>query len=121
MGSFVTDHHITLSSHWSRVRTYNATSLLSHDDAWIFSPKLSKRTLDNDENGRFWLPDIVDNSFLKQTQLIFHSVWFQIPEMTYILAILAIIIIFYAWFGVVIFYNSEQGTTSFPNLIEGVW
>ena len=45
----------------------------------------------------------------------------QIPEMTYILAILAIFIIFYAWFGVVLFYNSEQETEGFPNLLEGVW
>ena len=37
------------------------------------------------------------------------------------LSMLAIVIIFYAWFGVVIFYDSPQGIASFPNLAEGMW
>ena len=41
--------------------------------------------------------------------------------MFYIFTILAIITIFYAWFGVVIFYNSDQGAAGFQNLIEAVW
>lgn len=39
----------------------------------------------------------------------------------YILTVLAIVIIFYAWFGVVLFYGTEQGKKNFPNLIEGIW
>ena len=45
----------------------------------------------------------------------------QIPEMAYILAILAVVTIFYGWFGVVIFANTDQGAASFQNLLEGVW
>eukprot|EP00970_Alexandrium_tamarense_P010420 scaffold2107_cov192-Alexandrium_tamarense.AAC.47 len=38
-----------------------------------------------------------------------------------ILTILAILVVFYAWFGVVIFYESPQGRSAFPNLCEGIW
>ena len=31
------------------------------------------------------------------------------------------LILFYGWFGVVVFYNSEQGMRDFSNLIEGCW
>ena len=41
--------------------------------------------------------------------------------MGYILTILAIVVIFYAWFGVVIFYGTEQGASGFQNLIEAIW
>lgn len=34
---------------------------------------------------------------------------------------LAIVIVFYAWFGVVLFYGTKQGDETFPNLIEGIW
>lgn len=34
---------------------------------------------------------------------------------------LAIVVLFYAWFGVVLFYGTEQGVETFPNLIEGIW
>ena len=32
-----------------------------------------------------------------------------------------IFITFYAWVGVVMFYNSEEGEQHFPNLIDGMW
>lgn len=41
--------------------------------------------------------------------------------MAYILAILAVVTVFYAWFGVVIFANTDEGAASFENLVEGVW
>jgi hypothetical protein len=44
-----------------------------------------------------------------------------LPNVAYILAVLGIIIIFYAWFGVVLFYDSPQGKRDFANLIEGCW
>jgi Ion transport protein len=34
---------------------------------------------------------------------------------------LAIVVSFYAWFGVVLFYGTEQGYENFPNLVEGIW
>jgi hypothetical protein len=44
----------------------------------------------------------------------------MIPEVLYVLSVLGIIVVFYAWFGVVMFVDSPQGRT-FPNLLEGVW
>ncbi|KAL7551472.1 hypothetical protein ACHAWF_014665 [Thalassiosira exigua] len=37
------------------------------------------------------------------------------------LSMMAIIVVFYSWFGVIIFYDSPQGIASFPNLAEGMW
>ena len=36
-------------------------------------------------------------------------------------SMLAIIVVFWAWFGVVIFYDSKQGLSAFPNLPEAMW
>lgn len=35
--------------------------------------------------------------------------------------IMLVFITFYAWIGVVIFSNSEEGTMHFPNLIDAMW
>lgn len=45
----------------------------------------------------------------------------MIPAMGRILAIIAICVIFYAWFGVILFYGTEQGKEGFQNLIEAIW
>ena len=39
----------------------------------------------------------------------------------YIYQPLAICVIFYAWFGVILFYGTEQGKEGFQNLIEAIW
>lgn len=44
----------------------------------------------------------------------------MIPDVLYVLSMLGIIVLFYAWFGVVMFVDSPQGRT-FPNLLEGMW
>eukprot|EP00536_Pseudo-nitzschia_multiseries_P001386 jgi/Psemu1/181049/e_gw1.18.17.1 len=41
--------------------------------------------------------------------------------MAYIGMVLGVVVVFYAWFGVVIFYETEQGANGFQNLIEGIW
>ena len=41
--------------------------------------------------------------------------------MAYILTILAIVVLFYGWFGVVLFHGTAQGAESFPNLVEALW
>jgi hypothetical protein len=46
---------------------------------------------------------------------------FQLPQIFYILALLALLVVFYAWFGVVLFYGTDQGKRDFSNLIEGCW
>ena len=43
------------------------------------------------------------------------------PQVTSILAILGLVIIFYAWFGVVVFYGSEQGERDFSDIFEACW
>ena len=43
------------------------------------------------------------------------------PRVFSILTLLVLVILFYAWFGVVIFYDSPQGKRDFANLIEGCW
>ena len=45
----------------------------------------------------------------------------QLPKISIILAQLAVLIFFYGWFGVVLFYGTEQGKRDFPNLMEGCW
>ena len=52
---------------------------------------------------------------LKSLQLL------QIPPIMNVLMILAVITIFYAWFGVVLFNQTDQGKEAFPTLMEGVW
>jgi hypothetical protein len=70
------------------------------------------------------------NPFFRMSLLTSHLRNFQrevlvvlkmIPQIIYILAMLAIVVLFYAWFGVVLFYGTEQGDQTFPNLIEGIW
>lgn len=120
MGSFVTNHPVSLSPFWCHDSLYSTESFLPHDPSWVISSKFSKGILDNDENGKLPSLVIVCNLFEEQSSSFVISC-IQIPDMAYILAILAIITIFYAWFGVVIFANSEQGAAGFPNLLEGVW
>ena len=45
----------------------------------------------------------------------------MIPDLLAPLSMLAIVVVFYAWFGVVIFYDTEQGSETFPNLPEAIW
>jgi hypothetical protein len=37
------------------------------------------------------------------------------------LSLLAVIILFYAWAGVVIFHDSAEGAAAFPTLADGMW
>jgi hypothetical protein len=45
----------------------------------------------------------------------------MLPQISVVLAILFCIMIFYAWFGCVMFLGSEEGVQHFPNLMEAVW
>lgn len=60
-------------------------------------------------------------TILKSFQKELNSFVRMLPHAGTILSILAILIVFYGWFGVVIFYDSEQGKRDFSNLIEGCW
>jgi len=60
-------------------------------------------------------------SFLRRFQKEFFTVVQMIPQMSAPLSILAIFILFYGWFGTVMFYQTEQGTESFPNIFESCW
>mmetsp|Transcript_61551 Transcript_61551/g.181897 ORF Transcript_61551/g.181897 Transcript_61551/m.181897 type:complete len:558 (-) Transcript_61551:117-1790(-) len=43
------------------------------------------------------------------------------PELVSVLFLLLIVILFYAWIGVVAFFELEEGYASFSNLIEAMW
>lgn len=45
----------------------------------------------------------------------------MLPEVSNVLALLAVFITFYAWFGCVMFVDTEEGDLHFPNLIEAWW
>ena len=45
----------------------------------------------------------------------------KIPEVANILVLMLLFITFYAWVGVVMFYNSAEGRMHFPNLIDAMW
>eukprot|EP00804_Cyclotella_cryptica_P018435 CCRYP_004287-RA/>CCRYP_004287-RA protein AED:0.30 eAED:0.30 QI:121/1/1/1/1/1/5/1507/811 len=60
-------------------------------------------------------------TYLRRFQREFGTFVKMIPRILNILAILAVITIFYAWFGVVMFYDSPQGHIAFPSLLEGIW
>ena len=59
-------------------------------------------------------------TFLRGFQREMKTLLKMIPDVIYVLSMLGIIVIFYAWFGVVMFANTSQGRT-FPNLLEGMW
>lgn len=55
-----------------------------------------------------------------------HVCWFvcdatKIPEILDILALLFLVILFYAWIGVMGFFQTEEGTQHFSNLVEAMW
>jgi len=64
---------------------------------------------------------LILGSFLRNFQREFWTMLSMIPKMAYILTILAMVVFFYAWFGVIIFYGTEQGANGFQNLIEAIW
>ena len=51
----------------------------------------------------------------------FYYLFEKLPELVYIMFLLVVITIFYAWFGVVLFYDTPQGQRDFSNLIEAAW
>ena len=44
-----------------------------------------------------------------------------VPEISSILFILMVIIVFYGWIGCVLFYETAEGAQSFSNLVESMW
>lgn len=59
-------------------------------------------------------------TFLRGFQRELLTLLKTIPDVLSVLSMLGIIVLFYAWFGVVMFADSPQGQT-FPNLLEGIW
>ena len=45
----------------------------------------------------------------------------KLPEVFKIMGLVAVVIAFYSFVGVLLFDVSEQGQRDFPNWIEGVW
>merc|ERR1712032_1253466 len=44
-----------------------------------------------------------------------------IPEIIRIFIIFFIILLFYAWIGVICFYETKEGKEHFPTLLEAIW
>eukprot|EP00986_Skeletonema_menzelii_P003903 scaffold1275_cov154-Skeletonema_menzelii.AAC.4 len=59
-------------------------------------------------------------TFLRGFQRELLTLLKMLPDVIYVLSMLGIIVIFYAWFGVVMFVDTAQGR-AFPNLLEGMW
>eukprot|EP00538_Stauroneis_constricta_P004156 CAMPEP_0119569620 /NCGR_PEP_ID=MMETSP1352-20130426/42192_1 /TAXON_ID=265584 /ORGANISM="Stauroneis constricta, Strain CCMP1120" /LENGTH=871 /DNA_ID=CAMNT_0007619201 /DNA_START=149 /DNA_END=2764 /DNA_ORIENTATION=+ len=64
---------------------------------------------------------LILGTFHDSFQREFRTFLRMIPEIVYILALLSLLLFFYAWFGTVIFYGSAQGKDNFPNLLESTW
>ena len=64
---------------------------------------------------------LILSTFLRRFQLELWTFVNMIPDLLAPLSMLAIVVVFYAWFGVVIFYDTEQGSETFPNLPEAIW
>jgi two pore calcium channel protein len=45
----------------------------------------------------------------------------MMPEILNVLALLAVFITFYAWFGCVMFVDTPEGEEFFPSLVEAWW
>lgn len=45
----------------------------------------------------------------------------QLPDIFSILFILFFVVSFYAWMGVVLFYDSDEGRDNFSNIVEAMW
>ena len=60
-------------------------------------------------------------SFLEKNHRELSTFMNIIKRMMLPLSLLSIIILFYAWFGVVIFHGSLEGEEMFPNLADGIW
>lgn len=45
----------------------------------------------------------------------------MLPEIIVVLAILVVVMVFYGWFGCVVFLGTDEGAQHFPNIIEAMW
>jgi hypothetical protein len=53
----------------------------------------------------------------RDLQILIH----MLPEITNVLALLTIMITFYAWFGTVMFVDTVEGSQHFSSLVESMW
>eukprot|EP00584_Thalassiosira_punctigera_P014654 CAMPEP_0172548632 /NCGR_PEP_ID=MMETSP1067-20121228/17872_1 /TAXON_ID=265564 ORGANISM="Thalassiosira punctigera, Strain Tpunct2005C2" /NCGR_SAMPLE_ID=MMETSP1067 /ASSEMBLY_ACC=CAM_ASM_000444 /LENGTH=816 /DNA_ID=CAMNT_0013335873 /DNA_START=47 /DNA_END=2497 /DNA_ORIENTATION=+ len=64
---------------------------------------------------------LILGTFLRAVQKEMWTFMKMIPEIMLPISLLAVTVTFYAWFGVVIFYDTREGRTAFPSLAEGMW
>jgi hypothetical protein len=60
-------------------------------------------------------------SVLPATQRDLHVLVNMIPKVLDVLALLFVLMVFYAWFGAVIFVDTAQGADSFSSFLEAMW
>lgn len=56
--------------------------------------------------------------FVRHTNSLCLCIW---QEVIHILVLLLVLMVFYAWFGVVMFVDTDEGDNLFPSLVEGLW
>mmetsp|Transcript_2156 Transcript_2156/g.5063 ORF Transcript_2156/g.5063 Transcript_2156/m.5063 type:complete len:802 (-) Transcript_2156:128-2533(-) len=64
---------------------------------------------------------LILGTFLRAGQSEMWTFLKMIPEIMLPMSLVGFVIAFYAWFGVVIFCDSREGKTAFPNLADGMW
>lgn len=104
-----------------RLFFYSGYKRLAHSIQCLVLVGLLVCTVVEDTTYNPFLRMLILGSFLRRMHRELRTFLKMIPKLMIPLSMLAIIVFFYAWFGVVMFYNSPQGIAAFPNLAEGMW
>ena len=82
---------------------------------------ISHQTLGTSRKSALFLRILITFSLSKSMQREFGTVLRLIPEVSSIMLILFVVILFYGWIGCVMFYETSEGEASFSNLVESMW
>ena len=82
---------------------------------------ISHQWLGTSRKSALFLRILITFSLSKPMQQEMDTVILLIPEVSSILLILFVVILFYGWVGCVMFYETPEGDASFSNLVESMW
>ena len=82
---------------------------------------ISHQWLGTSRKSALFLRILITISLSKPMQRELGTVLRLIPEVSSIMLILFVVILFYGWIGCVMFYETNEGDASFSNLIESMW
>ena len=89
--------------------------------ALLIGGMISHQWLGTSRNSGLFLRIIITFSLSKPMQRELGTVLRLVPEVSSIMLILFVVILFYGWIGCVVFYETTEGRESFSNLIESMW